>query len=128
MRKEDKKKILIIDDEKDISSGTKMSLEKTGAYIVKEENDPANAVNAAKEFNPDVILLDIMMPDIDGGEIARQLKAEEKLKNIPVIFLTGAVKKDEIGNKAANIGGHLFIAKPVRVENLVDSIDKSLGR
>src|SRR5574341_977452 len=90
------KRILIVDDETTITRLLKLNLERTGAYVVREENLGSNAHLAAREFKPDLILLDIMMPDIDGGDVAAQLQEDPILKNTPVVFLTAAVKKDEL--------------------------------
>src|SRR5258706_15639749 len=84
------KKILVVDDEVTITRLLKLNLEKTGAYVVREENRGAKAYAAAREFKPDLILLDVMMPDLDGGEVAAQLQADPLMKGIPIIFLTAA--------------------------------------
>ena len=122
----DRKKILIIDDEEKFTKFVKLNLEQTGKYEVMVENLGARSIAAAKAFKPDLILLDIMMPDMDGSEVASQLKEEESCKNIPVVFLTAIVTKQEIDEKGPNIGGHPFIAKPVNLKNLISSIEQNI--
>ena len=120
----EKRKVLIIDDEASFIDIVKINLERTGNYIVRAESDGTKGVAAAKEFQPDVILLDIIMPDISGDEIAVQLKKEEDTKNIPIVFLTAVVKKEEEVSHGGIIGGKTFIAKPTSVSELVKVIEK----
>jgi len=82
----DKKRILIVDDEKDFTQMVKLNLEETGKYIVRTENIGRQALAAAREFKPHIILLDIVMPDTDGGEIAHNISLDEELSRIPVVF------------------------------------------
>ena len=72
----DKKRIFIVDDESGFTRLLKLTLEKTGGYLVKEENDGTNAWRAAREFKPDIIFLDIVMPKIDGGDVAQQIRSD----------------------------------------------------
>jgi len=120
----EKKKILIVDDEVNFTKMVKLNLEETGQYEVMVENNSSNAFGDAKEFKPDLILLDIMMPGMDGGDVASQLKSDNTLKNIPVVFLTAIIKEDEIDSHDGSIGGHPFIAKPVSTEDLIKYIEK----
>jgi len=121
-----KKRILLIDDEPDFSSLLKLNLEKTGAYAVREENRAEHALVAARAFKPDLILLDFLMPNMDGGEVAAQLKADEELKDTPVLFLTAVVAKEGEKNLKGMIGAHPFIAKPASPADLIVSIEKYL--
>ncbi len=119
-----KKKILVIDDEPSFTRVLKLYLEKTGTYEVRDENRGKMALAAAKQFKPDLILLDIVMPDMDGGEVASNIIADEALKDTPIVFLTAAVAKDEEGT----ISGRPFIAKPVNAEEVVHCIEKNLPK
>ena len=121
-----KQRILFVDDEADLTLLVKLNLEKTGLYEVRAENRALNAVKVAREFKPDLVLLDVMMPDLDGGDVASQLKADPALKNVPVIFLTATVLKEEVGDKGKMIGGYPFIPKPFRSEVLLEQIHKLL--
>jgi CheY-like chemotaxis protein len=123
----EKKKILIVDDEENFTKMVKLNLEETGEYTVKVENNSNNAFMAAKEFKPDLILLDIMMPGKDGGDVASELKSDGALKDIPVVFLTAIIKEGEIDSQDGSIGGHPFIAKPVSAEDLVKHIKEHIG-
>ena len=92
-----KKRILLIDDEPSFTRALKLHLEKSGAYEVTEENRGEMALETARRFKPDLILLDVMMPDVDGGEVASEIRSDAKLKNTPIVFLTAALAKDEQG-------------------------------
>jgi DNA-binding response OmpR family regulator len=123
-----KKKILAVDDEVGLTRMLKRNLEATGRYDVRTENAGAAAVNAAREFQPDLILLDVMMPGISGDEVAAQLKEDKKLSNIPIVFLSAIVKKEETQPTGGNIGGLTFLAKPVKLDDLIACIENRLGK
>jgi len=120
-------KILIIDDEATFTRMVRMNLEQTGRFEVREENRAAKAMGAAKDFMPDLILLDVIMPAMDGGELASRLKADPQLTNIPVVFLTATVSKNEAQDAGFTSGGYLFLAKPVSLQNLLKTIDETLA-
>ena len=120
-----KKKILVVDDETSITRTVKVNLEKFGKYVVRTENKGADALPAARQFKPDIIFLDVMMPDMDGGEVDALLQADPTLKNIPVVFLTAIVTKEETGKDTAVKGGEKFMAKPVNLEALVKCIEEN---
>ena len=122
----DKKKILIVDDEKSLTDMLKLMLEKTGKYEILTENKGAQAIAAATSFKPDMLLLDVMMPDMDGGEVARRIKNNEETQDIHVVFLTAAVTREAVGKAGSNMGGYPCIPKPVSMELLLGSIEKNL--
>lgn len=121
-----KKKILIVDDETNLTMLVKLNLEKTGRYEVREENRARKALASAREFKPDLVLLDVMMPDLDGGDVLAQLKDDVNLRNVPVVFLTATVLKEDLAKQGGKIGGHPFIPKPFKAEVLLDQIKKML--
>ena len=121
-----KKRILVVDDQVSFTRLMKLHLEETGDYEVRTENLGKRLIAAAREFKPDLIVLDIVMPDLDGAQAAQDLKQQPDLKEIPVVFLTAMVSRDEVGAPSGVIGGHHFIAKPVNVKELIASIQKEL--
>jgi CheY-like chemotaxis protein len=122
-----KKRVLVIDDEADFTTLIKTTLEERGGYEVRAENNASRAIAAIREFKPDLILLDIMMPgDMDGSEIAREIRSDEKTRGIPTVFLTAAVTEAEVTEAGGFIGGYPFIAKPVNIKELIDYIEKRL--
>ena len=122
-----KKRILVVDDEPALTRMVKLNLERTGNYEVRTENQGSMAVQAAREFKPDLIFLDVMMPDMTGDEISAQLKEDEELSRIKFIFMTAIVTRDETENMGTNIGGNEFLAKPVKTNELLASIERVLG-
>ncbi|MBL6765881.1 MAG: response regulator [Verrucomicrobiae bacterium] len=122
-----KKRILIVDDETTFTRMVRMNLEQTGRFDVKEENRATHALQTAKEFQPDLILLDVIMPSMDGGELASRIKADPKLAKTPIVFLTATVSKHEAQDSGFTSGGFLFLAKPVSLQNLLKTIDESLA-
>lgn len=121
-----RKRVLIVDDEASFTRLLKLNLHHTGHYTAEAVNDPERALAVAREFSPDVILLDVMMPGMDGSEVAARMRASSKLKNTPIVFLTAAVRKSEVTEHQGSIGGFPFIAKPVDLNELVGCIEKGL--
>ncbi len=122
-----KKRILIIDDEPGITRLVRLNLERTGKYEVREENDSVRALATAQEFQPDLILLDVVMPELDGSDVVARLKTDAKLKNVPVVFLTATVRKSEVDSHGGIIGGFSFLGKPVSAAELMECVDKNLA-
>jgi len=119
-----KKRVLIVDDESGFTRLLKLTLEKTGPYTVREENDGTQAWLVARDFMPDIVFLDVVMPKVDGGEVAQQIRSDPLLEHVPIIFLTAIVSKKEGGQE---IGGFPFLGKPVSLDSIVKCIDEHLG-
>ena len=120
-----KRRILIVDDDANSTHLVKILLERSGPYLVLEENDPTKADQTAHNFRPDVILLDIIMPKMDGGELATQIEADRELHDTPIIFLTALVTHGE-AKSGLHIQGHPMVAKPISIPELIDAIEKHL--
>jgi CheY-like chemotaxis protein len=112
-----------VDDESGFTKLLKLTLEKTGEFIVHEENEADRAHAAARQFRPDVILLDIVMPRLDGGDVAAKIRGDIELKHIPIIFLTAIVSNKEASSSDL-VGGFPFLAKPISLDRLIECIDK----
>ena len=121
----DMRRVLIVDNDRDSTHLVKVLLEKTGRYLVLEENDPTRAHLSARNFRPDLILLDIVMPESDGGEVAARIQADPELHNTPIIFLTALVTRAE-ANTGLHIDGHPFLAKPINIQELINAIERVL--
>lgn len=113
-------KVLVIDDEPEITDIIETFLETAG-YQVKSENSSKLGIERANTFLPDMILLDIMMPVMDGYEICSKLKKCEQTKNIPVVFLTGKDARSDEG-KSFQVGGVLYVKKPFSCERLLNIV------
>lgn len=124
----DKIRVLLIDDEPSFTRMLKMSLERRGRFEVRVENNGAYGLKAAQDFLPDIILLDVIMPDIDGGEIASTIRADRNLKDTPIVFLTAGVSKETTRAKGNVIGGQKYLAKPVTVDEIVRCIETQLKK
>ena len=123
----DKKRILVVDDQPANTRLLKLHLEKTNQYEVREENNPKAALSAAETFQPHLILLDVMMPGVDGGEVAARIQASPKLKDVPIVFLTAAVTKGEVDARGGRLGGFPFLAKPVVLSDVTACLKQHLG-
>ena len=120
-----KKKILVIDDETSITRLLKFILEKSDTYTVDCENLGVNALKKIKDVRPDLLILDVNLPDLSGGEIASLIQQDPSLEKLPIIFLTGDITSDE-AEGGLKIGGHPALAKPIDVDKLLSCIEKSL--
>ncbi len=119
-----KKKILVVDDERNITAFLKSYLEDTGKYEVRTENSGGTGVETAKIFKPDLILLDIMMKDMSGDTVADKVKNDPVIRKTPIVFLTGIVTKQEVEAQEGKIGGYAYIAKPIlSMRELLDCIE-----
>ncbi len=121
----ERRRILIVDNDPNATHLVKVLLERTGHYLVLEENDATKAYQSAVNFRPHLILLDIVMPETDGGEVAARIQSDLKLQNTPIIFLTALVTRAE-AKSGLNIQGHSFLAKPVSIPELIAAIEEHL--
>jgi len=115
-------KILIVDDEKDTVEFCGRILRREGFEVLTASNGK-DCLSLAEEGRPDLILLDINMPGMDGGDVSQILENNEKTKDIPIIFLSALVTKEEEGG----IKGRLFISKASGKEEIIKKIKKVLG-
>ena len=118
-------KILIVDDEPDIIEILKYNLEKEG-YDVKSANNGKKAVEKAKKYIPDIIILDVMMPEMDGIEACQELKKISKLSNTRIIFLS-ARGEDFTQIAAFDAGADDYVTKPVKPKILIKKISSISG-
>lgn len=115
------KRILLVDDDSAITTTIALYLERTGRYEVKAENESVKALGTARWFKPHLVLLDVSMPGMDGGEIAALMQKDAELAGVHIVFLTALVRPEETGS---DIGGHPFLAKPVNPGKLLACIEK----
>jgi CheY-like chemotaxis protein len=122
------RRVLLIDDEASFTRMVKLNLEATGKYAVRVVNESPKAQQVANEFNPEIILLDVVMPEADGGDVAVQLRQHTITQDTPIIFVSAMVSRKESGSGFYESGGEHFLAKPVTTELLSSSIDSLLDR
>ena len=125
IRDTNKPRILIVDDNPRFSHSARLILQESGQYVVCEENDAASAVETARSFRPDLILLDLVMPQLDGAEVAAQVESDWALHGVPIVFVTGLVTRDEARN-GQRIDGHRVVSKPVSSFDLLGAVEESL--
>ena len=124
------KKILIVDDEEDVLIPLGNILKRAN-YIVSTTTNGEEAIKLAKAQRPDLIILDIVLPGLDGGSVADILSNDPVTARIPILFLTGILSKEEEllskkeGGKKS--GKHYMMAKPVSAEDLLEMIQKILS-
>lgn len=121
-----KKTILVVDDEKDLLDLIEYNLKKEGFKVLKAENGK-EGIEVAKEHKPDLVLLDIMMPEMDGLEAVEIMRKDDDLKRIPIIFLT-ARSDENTEIEGLNKGGDDFITKPISTTKLVSRIKAVMRR
>jgi two-component system, cell cycle response regulator DivK len=119
-----KRRILVVDDEEQFTQFIHQVLARGGTYEVREENRGPRVIHAIREFHPDLILLDINIPEISGDEIAAMIREDKRFCRIPVIFVTALMTHDEAVDKV--MGRSLVLSKPVGVEKLLDSVQAAL--
>jgi len=119
-----KKRVLVVDDQPAVAIFMKDTLEATELYEVRTENLGRKVIEVAREFRPDLILLDVLMPDMLGSEVIAQLQADPAFLTTRFIFVSGIVTKSEVYRSAGQIGGHNFIAKPLNAKELCRVVAK----
>lgn len=121
-----RKRILLVDDEVTFTRLAKLNLEQTANYEVRIENWADRAVNAAREFRPDLVLLDLIMPRMIGSDVALRLRNDATLHTTPIVFLS-AVGGKRRPHERSPFEGFPHIAKPASVEDLIDGIERHLN-
>ena len=119
-----KKKVLLVDDEKSFTNLLRLNLEQTGNYEVRVVNWSEDALPAARDFRPDIVLLDIIMPRMPGGNVVAQFEADPALKSVPIVFLTAAVQRSRLEEMDGIISDHPCLAKPSSMDEIIAMIEK----
>ncbi|MEW6374545.1 MAG: response regulator [Thermodesulfobacteriota bacterium] len=120
------KKILIVDDEVDLVETVRFPLEMEGHHVLVSYNGE-DALNQARKENPDLIILDLMLPKLDGYKVCRLLKFDERYKHIPILMLTAKTQeKDKLLGKET--GADEYITKPFDMDELLKKVKAYLGK
>lgn len=117
------KKILVVDDDADVRNLLKMRLEVLG-YSIAVAADGSEGLSKAESEKPDLIILDIMMPEMDGYTFVREIKANESLRQTPIVILTSRTGMKDLFEIE---GVHDYVTKPYEPEDLVTTVKKYLG-
>ena len=126
MPENSRKKVLVVDDESDVADLVAYHLKAKG-FAVETVNDPTQSIGIARSFLPDLVILDVMMPEINGIQICRMLRADPKLKQVPVIFLTAKVEEND-RVQGLETGADDYICKPFSTKELVLRVQNILRR
>ncbi len=121
----DRKRVLVVDDEENILAVLASRLTSAGYEVIKT-NSARVAIELAKSEQPALVISDVAMPDIDGGELSIILAEEPVTKHIPVLFLTGLLKKEE-EKERTSICGRRFLAKPYDPEELLTVVAQMIA-
>lgn len=119
-------RVLVIDDEPSFTRMVKLNLEDAGDYAVETVNESPEALQKAIDFKPHLILLDVVMPEADGGDVATSLRSRKDTGKIPIIFVSAMVTLKESKAGLYERGGERFLAKPVDTETLISAIQTVL--
>lgn len=118
------KKVLIIDDEPELVKAIEVRLKNSG-YEVEIAYDGLVGIDKVKEVKPDLILLDIIMPKMDGYEVCKRLKANSETEGIPIIIFTASQQRD-LEKKCRAVGVGYFVMKPFETQDLLAMVNKLL--
>jgi CheY-like chemotaxis protein len=121
-----KKRILIVDDEVDAAQLLKANLEQTNRYEVRVEKWPEDVVNVARDFKPHLVLLDIIMPRMCGGDVAQAIKNDQQLKDTAIVWLTAAVWRHQVEENDGIICDYPCLAKPASLEEIIQCIETNV--
>lgn len=116
-----KKKLLIVDDEQDLVDLMADAFERDGRFEIRTANNGFDAGMQVKEFRPDTVILDVMLPDINGREVCQRVRSDKSLDSVRIICISGMIEADKVGDlKAA--GADDFLQKPFTVDRLIERV------
>jgi excisionase family DNA binding protein len=116
-----RRKALIVDDDEELVELIRDALEADGRFEIRVANNGFDAGMMVKEYHPDIIVLDVMLPDINGKEVCQRVRSDSNLDDVKIICISGMVEQDKIEDLKAS-GANDFVQKPFEVEQLVDRI------
>ncbi|WP_437224211.1 response regulator [Planctomicrobium sp. SH661] len=120
-----KRKALIVDDDRDLVELLRDSLEADGRFDVRTVNNGFDAGMMVKEYRPDTIILDVMLPDINGKEVCQRVRSDSTLDDVKIICISGMVEAEKV-QELRDAGANDFIQKPFEVETLIQRICRQL--
>src|SRR6266704_1628250 len=121
----EKPRILIVDNSSQFARNARLLLDQSGKYVACSVVDPRRALEPARSFKPDLVLVDLIMPHADGPEVAAQLEADWALQGVPIVFVTTLITPEE-ARDGRRINGHGIVAKPARRSDLLRIVEESL--
>ena len=122
----DKREVLLVDDDLDLVDVVKGALDKDGRFDVKVANNGFDAGMIVKEHRPELIVLDVMLPDINGREVCQRVRSDNQLEEVKILCISGMVEPDKVDELRA-AGANDFLQKPFEVEQLIERMCALLG-
>jgi two-component system OmpR family response regulator len=121
----DKPRILIVDNNSQFARSARLLLDQSGKYVTCTVIDPRRALETARSFKPDLVIVDLIMPHADGLEVAAQLEADWALHGVPIVFLTSLITAEE-AKDGRRVYGHRILPKPTSSSDLFELVERSL--
>lgn len=116
-----KKKLLIVDDDQDLVELLSDAFQRDGRFEIRKVNNGFDAGMQVKEFRPDIVILDVMLPDINGKEVCQRVRSDETLDSVKIICISGMVEQDKVA-ALRMAGADDFLQKPFAVESLIERV------
>jgi CheY-like chemotaxis protein len=121
----EKPRILIVDNNSQFARNARLLLDQSGKYVACTVIDPRRALEAGRSFKPDLVLVDLIMPQADGIEVAAQLEADWALHGVPIVFLTSLITAEE-AKDGRRVDGHRILPKPTSSSELMELVEQNL--
>ena len=121
----EKPRILIVDNSSQFARNARLLLDQSGKYVACTVIDPRRALETARSFKPDLVVVDLIMPQADGLEVATQLEADWALHEVPIVFVTALITPEE-ARDGRRINGHRVVPKPTRGFDLIRVVEENL--
>ena len=121
----EKPRILIVDNNSQFARSARLLLDQSGKYVACTVTDPRRALETARSFKPDLLLVDLIMPQEDGIEVATQLEADWALHGVPIVFLTSLITAEE-AKDGRHVYGHRLLPKPASSSQLFKLVEQNL--
>lgn len=118
-------RILIVDNNSQFARSARLLLDQSGKYVTCTVIDPRRALETARNFKPDLVIVDLIMPQADGIEVAAQLEADWALHGVPIVFLTSLITAEE-AKDGRRVYGHRILPKPTSGSKLIELVERSL--
>ena len=118
-------RILIVDNNSRFARSARLVLDQSGKYVACTVTDPRRTLETARSFKPDLVLVDLIMPEEDGIEVATQLEADSALHGVPIVFLTSLITAEE-AKDGRRVYGHRILPKPASSSQLVELVEQNL--
>jgi CheY-like chemotaxis protein len=120
-----KSRVLIVDNNSQFARSARLRLDQSGKYVACTVVDPRRALETARSFKPDLVLVNLIMPQADGPEVAAQFEADWALHGVPIVFLTSLITAEE-AKDGRRVYGHRILPKPTRSSALFELVEQNL--